>query len=93
MVRSRVSSHTHDGRAVGRVPSDTDPGGDVLLVRVVLRRNDDGGGGKLLGGGRRGLVVVEAERGHELDEGRQGGHWWLGEEVGQVPWATLEMRG
>lgn len=48
----------------------------MLLGRLMLRRNDYCGGGELLGGRGRGLgVVVEAERGHEFDEGGQCGHY------------------
>ena len=68
-------SHTHDGRAVGRVPSDADPRGDVLLSRLVLRRDDDCRGRKFLGGSGGGLLVVETEGSHEFDEGGQCSHW------------------
>lgn len=74
-IRSRTRSHTHDWCTVWRIPSDTDPRGDVVLGVLVLRRDDDCGRGKFLRGRWRGFVVVfEAEGSHELDERRQRGH-------------------
>ena len=70
----RGGGHTYDGRAVGGIPSDTDPRGDLLLGWFVLGGDDDRGGGELVGGMGGGLVVVEAESGHEFDERGQGGH-------------------
>lgn len=63
-----------DGRAVGRIPGDTDPGSDVFLGGLVLGRDDDCRRGKFLSGRRGGLLVVEAEGRHEFDEGGQCGH-------------------
>ena len=44
----------------------------MLLGGLVLGRDDDCGGGEFLR--RGGGLVVEAEGGHEFDEGGQGGH-------------------